>query len=87
MDHLEWIEKPDGMYKTYVFKDFKTAIRFFNEASEWVENMHHHPEWSNIYNKVQVRLCTHDADNTVTVLDRTLAEILDKVARQIHDFH
>lgn len=47
------------------------------KASFIIEKMNHHPEWSNVYNKVHVVLLTHDAGNTVTDKDRELAEALD----------
>jgi 4a-hydroxytetrahydrobiopterin dehydratase len=49
------------------------------KASDLIEKMDHHPEWTNIYNKVHVRLTTHDAGNTVSDKDRLLAAALDEV--------
>jgi 4a-hydroxytetrahydrobiopterin dehydratase len=49
------------------------------KASFVIEKIDHHPEWSNIYNKVHVTLTTHDAGNTITEKDRKLAEILDSL--------
>ena len=45
------------------------------------EKMDHHPEWSNVYNKVSIQLCTHSAGNTVTELDRELAKAIDDLAQ------
>ena len=50
-------------------------IQFYNGALH-AEKMDHHPEWSNVYNKVKVRLTTHDAGNTVTEKDKKLSEII-----------
>jgi 4a-hydroxytetrahydrobiopterin dehydratase len=47
------------------------------KASFEIEKLNHHPEWSNVYNKVHVSLTTHDAGNTITEKDKQLAEILD----------
>jgi 4a-hydroxytetrahydrobiopterin dehydratase len=49
------------------------------EASIEISLLNHHPEWTNIYNKVQVKLTTHDAKNTITTKDNELAAILDLV--------
>jgi 4a-hydroxytetrahydrobiopterin dehydratase len=48
-------------------------------AAEGISQMNHHPEWSNVYNRVEVTLRTHDAGNTVTDKDYKLAEWLDEV--------
>ncbi len=49
-------------------------------ASAAIEALNHHPEWTNVYNKVKVVLRTHDAGNTVTDKDRELAALLDGVS-------
>jgi 4a-hydroxytetrahydrobiopterin dehydratase len=74
-----WIKEENCLKKTFEFKDFETAIQFMQEASIEISLLNHHPEWTNIYNKVQVKLTTHDASNTVTQKDFDLAEILDRV--------
>jgi len=65
--------------KTFHFSSFLKAIEFMNDASKEIEILNHHPEWSNVYNKVRVILRTHDAGNKVTELDFRLAKILDSV--------
>ena len=67
------------MTKTYIFKDFATAIAWMVAASFEIEKLNHHPEWKNVYNKVEVVLTTHDASNTVTEKDRVLAKKLDAI--------
>jgi 4a-hydroxytetrahydrobiopterin dehydratase len=72
-----WKEESTSLTKTFVFADFGAAIAWMVKAGFAIEKMNHHPEWTNIYNKVIVTLTTHDAGNTVTEKDRKLAEILD----------
>lgn len=72
-----WIEQNNRLEKTYVFKKFPDAITWMVKASFLIDKMDHHPEWTNIYNKVKVILCTHSAGNTVTEKDRELAKELD----------
>jgi 4a-hydroxytetrahydrobiopterin dehydratase len=63
--HLEalpgWSFKANGIEKDYQFKDFVEAWGFMSRAAILAEQAGHHPEWSNVYNKVHVRLSTHDA--------------------------
>lgn len=76
---MDWKEENNKLVKTFVFKDFIEAIAWMVKASFAIEKLNHHPEWTNVYNKVFVLLCTHDAGNTITDKDRKLAEVLDKV--------
>jgi 4a-hydroxytetrahydrobiopterin dehydratase len=76
----EWKEMDNNLYKTFKFKDFVTAMQWMQAASIEIEALGHHPEWTNIYNKVMVKLTTHDAGNTVTDKDRQLAVILDGIS-------
>ena len=84
-----WIEKDNALrirnaimdlHKTFVFNSFSDAIAWMNKASLVIDPLNHHPERTNVYNKVHVVLRTHDAGNTVTDLDRTLATLLDQVS-------
>lgn len=74
-----WKEENNKLTKTFVFKSFADAIAWMVKASFVIEKIDHHPEWSNIYNKVHVTLTTHDAGNTITEKDRKLAKILDSL--------
>jgi len=74
-----WIEEDNKLTKTFKFKTFGDAIAWMVKASYFIEKMDHHPEWTNIYNKVMVTLTTHDAGNKITEKDRNLAEALDLV--------
>ena len=74
---MNWHEEPHQFSKTFVFKDFASAIAWMVKASYTIEKLDHHPEWTNVYNKVHVKLTTHSEGNTVTVKDLKLAEVLD----------
>jgi 4a-hydroxytetrahydrobiopterin dehydratase len=72
-------EGRDAIVKTFKFKDFNAAWGFMSRVALAAEKMDHHPEWSNVYNTVEVLLATHDADG-VTDLDVTLAKMMDGAA-------
>lgn len=69
----------DAIAKTFTFKDFNAAFGFMTRAALLAEKTDHHPEWFNVYNRVEVTLATHDAGG-VTQKDITLAAFMDKVA-------
>ena len=70
----------DAIAKKYVFKDFNQAFGFMTRAALVAEKLDHHPEWFNVYNKVEVTLATHDAGG-VTERDIALAEAMDRLAK------
>ena len=76
-----WTETPgrDAIRKAYKFADFNAAFGFMTRVALKADQMDHHPEWSNVYNKVEVILTTHDA-NGVTEKDVALAKFMDAVA-------
>ena len=74
-----WIEEKNALKTSIKFRDFKEAFAFMTEVALHVESMNHHPEWSNVYNTVEISLCTHDAGDIVTQKDRDLADIISKV--------
>lgn len=76
---MNWIERDNTLRKTFEFNTFLDAISWMNKAAIIIEEMNHHPEWTNVYNKVHVTLCTHDAGNVITNLDRALAKKLDEL--------
>ena len=68
--------------RTLKFADFNTAFAFMTRVALKAETMDHHPEWSNVYNKVTVLLTTHDAGG-VTELDTTMARFIDDAAKTL----
>lgn len=77
---LEHWEQAEGkLTRDYKFADFVQAFGFMTRAAMVAEKMNHHPEWSNVYNRVTVNLVTHEAKG-VTELDFTLAEKLESLA-------
>lgn len=63
--------------KHFKFKDFKTAWAFMNKVAALAEEMNHHPEWFNVYNKVDITLTTHDAGG-LSELDFRMAKAIDR---------
>lgn len=78
-----WIEEDNKLKRSLQFKDFKQAMAFMNEVAVVAEEMNHHPWWSNVYNKVEIELTTHDAGNTVTERDHKLASRIDEIYKKI----
>lgn len=74
-----WIVKDNALVRQFEFNDFSEAFSFMTRVAFLAEKMNHHPEWSNVYNKVTIRLSTHDAGNIVTEKDRRLAEAIDQL--------
>lgn len=74
-----WTEEDNRMKKTFVFKDFQEAFAFMTRVAFLAESHNHHPNWSNVYNKVNIELTTHDSGNLVTEKDRKLAEAIDHI--------
>lgn len=70
-------EKDNALVHTYVFQDFPTALSWMVQCSFVIEQVWHHPERTNIHNKVIVKLTTHDAGDVVTEKDMELARLLD----------
>lgn len=75
-------DKRDAISKSFVFSDFKMAFGFMTMAAIKAEQMDHHPEWFNVYNRVEVTLTTHDA-NGVTTLDVELAGFMDALSEKL----
>lgn len=77
----EWtvLEDRDAIARTFKFKTFNEAFGFMTRAALKAERMNHHPEWFNVYNRVEVTLTTHDCGG-LSGLDVTLAKFMDKAA-------
>jgi len=73
------VEGRDAIAKDFKFKDFNAAFAFMTKVAMKAEQMDHHPEWFNVYNKVNVTLATHTA-NGVTERDIALAQFMDRAA-------
>jgi 4a-hydroxytetrahydrobiopterin dehydratase len=74
-----WRMEEDSLHAQWVFEDFGHAMSFMNSVADVAERMNHHPEWTNVYNRVTVRLTTHDAGG-LTHLDFDLAQAMDTLA-------
>ncbi len=77
----EWaeVEGRDAITRTFRFKNFRQAWGFMAQVALVAEKMDHHPEWANVYGRVDVTLTTHAAQG-VTELDLTLARKMDEIA-------
>lgn len=74
----EWVLNDNCIQRTLVFKDFVEAFSFMTSAAILSEKLNHHPNWKNVYNKVDITLSTHDAGG-LTDLDFKLAKAIDVV--------
>ena len=72
----QWRLQDGKLTQDWVFTNFIDAWRFMSGVALIAEAMNHHPEWSNVYNRVSISLTTHDAHG-LTALDTTLAERID----------
>jgi 4a-hydroxytetrahydrobiopterin dehydratase len=74
-----WKEEDNQLKKNFIFKDFTEAFAFMTRVAFLAEAQQHHPNWSNVYNRVDIHLTTHDAGNVVTEKDRKLAQAIDQL--------
>ncbi|MEZ4915935.1 MAG: 4a-hydroxytetrahydrobiopterin dehydratase [Chitinophagales bacterium] len=72
-----WQQKENELVKNFEFNDFSEAFAFMTRVALLAEIHNHHPWWSNVYNKVTIKLTTHDTGNTITEKDRNLAKAID----------
>jgi len=79
LPHWQPVAGRDAIQRTFVFKDFNEAFGFMARAALVAEQLNHHPEWSNVWNRVEVTLSTHDAGG-LTERDLALAEAMDGIA-------
>lgn len=82
---MNWTEENNTLCATFTFKNFKEAFAFMTEVAFEAEKANHHPDWSNVYNSVSFRLNTHDAGNTVTDKDHSLAKAIDVCYKKYGD--
>ncbi len=74
-----WTENDKQLSISVSFTDFSSAWAFMTEVALVAEKAGHHPDWHNVYNRVTIRLSTHEAGNTVTQKDRDLASAIDHI--------
>ena len=74
----DWEVSGEFLFRVFLFKNFVAAFDFMTAISSTAEEMNHHPDWANVYNKVEVRLSTHDSGG-VTSLDVELASVMDSL--------
>ncbi len=76
---MRWQEINNALECEFVFADFAQAFAFMTKVAALAEEMDHHPDWCNSWNKVTIRLCSHDKGNIVTDRDRRLAEAINNL--------
>jgi 4a-hydroxytetrahydrobiopterin dehydratase len=81
LDGWRQVDGREAIAKNFKFADFNAAFAFMTRCALMAEKLDHHPEWFNVYNRVEVTLATHDAHG-VTELDIKLAQFMDSAARQ-----
>ena len=79
IDGWEMVDGKDAITKTFKFKNFSQAWAFMSRVSLLAEKMNHHPEWFNVYNRVEVTLNTHDVGG-LSALDFKMAAAMDLYA-------
>jgi 4a-hydroxytetrahydrobiopterin dehydratase len=79
--HPHWkLNSAQKLHREIKFKDFKEAFAFMQKIAVEAERLQHHPEWFNVYNRVEIELVTHDAGNAVSALDIKMANFIDQLA-------
>jgi len=80
-----WSLRAGKLYRKFEFADFPAALDFMNRAVDFIEAQNHHPEWLNVYNRVEVELITHDVHERVgpalSKLDVALAQHLNSLSK------
>jgi 4a-hydroxytetrahydrobiopterin dehydratase len=74
-----WQEVDNKLYRKFKFSNFSEAFAFMTRVAMEAEKMDHHPQWTNVWNTVEIWLSTHDAGNVVTDKDRKLANKIDSL--------
>ena len=82
LDGWELTADREAIRKLFTFRSFKQAFGFMTQCAMRAEQLDHHPEWFNVYNKVDVTLATHTVDG-LTELDVKLATFMDKTAASL----
>ena len=74
-----WEEKEHKLYRKFEFKNFSEAFGFMTRVALEAESMNDHPLWTNVWNRVEIWLSTHDAGDIVTEKDRKLAQCINRL--------
>ncbi len=74
-----WKEENKQLKRSFAFKDFVEAFGFMTQVAFVAEKMNHHPTWSNVYNKVDIQLFTHEANDSITDKDIKLSKEIDRI--------
>jgi 4a-hydroxytetrahydrobiopterin dehydratase len=75
----DWKNGKNALEAEFTFRDFRQALAFMVRVGFEAEEMNHHPEWTNAYNRVAIRLNTHDTGGKVTAKDVDLARRIEKI--------
>jgi len=76
---MNWEETDKGLFRSFEFENFRMAFAFMVEVGFLAEELGHHPNWSNVYNRVDIYLNTHDAGGTITERDREMSKRIDQL--------
>nr|WP_294903485.1 4a-hydroxytetrahydrobiopterin dehydratase [uncultured Lacibacter sp.] len=76
-----WTENDHKLYRKFEFANFSEAFAFMTRVAIEAEKMNHHPLWTNVWNRVEIWLSTHDAGDVVTEKDHKLADRIDKLVK------
>ena len=74
-----WKEENNALIGHFQFDNFSIAFGFMTQVALLAEKINHHPDWKNCWNKVEIRLSTHDAGDVITQKDKDLAEGISKI--------
>jgi 4a-hydroxytetrahydrobiopterin dehydratase len=74
-----WTEDNNQLKKTFLFANFSEAFAFMTRVAMLAEKHNHHPYWTNVWNRVDIYLNTHDAGDIITEKDKKLAADIDKL--------
>ena len=77
-----WTETNNSLNATLKFKNFAEAFAFMTEVAFYAEKQNHHPNWSNVWNTVEIKLNTHDAGDIVTEKDHKLAAAITEIFKK-----
>lgn len=74
-----WNNENNTLVRDFKFSNFSEAFAFMTRVAMLAEQHNHHPDWNNVYNRVQIKLSTHDAGNVITEKDEKLAEAINNL--------